>query len=85
MKILLIVLSFLFIACTSKEIKELPVYGVVHEVWMKNGSLEDLKNKLGNPDFVKGKVAEYMFPNSKVPKMHFQFNGEGKFEAALLF
>ncbi len=85
MKIKLIILSFVLAACTSKEIKRFPAYEMIHEAWVKNDSVEDLKNKLGNPDLMNGKVAEYMFPNSKVPKMHFQFNTKGELESALLF
>ena len=85
MKIILIISAFLLVACTSKEIKQLPVYEVINDVWLKSSTIEDLKNKLGDPDLLTGKVAEYMFPNSKVPKMHFQFNSEGKLETALFF
>jgi hypothetical protein len=85
MKTLLLSFIFILMACTSKEVKRPPVYQLINEVWSKNGSIDELKNKLGSPDLVNGKVAEYMFPNSKIPKMHFQFNAGGKLESALLF
>lgn len=85
MKTLFFFFVFVLTACTSKDVKRPPVYQTINELWIKNGSLEELKNKLGTPDLVNGNFAEYMFSNSKVPKMHFQFNAEGHLEAALLF
>ncbi len=81
----LLPIVFILTACTSKEVKKPPIYQVINEMWSQESSIEDLKNKLGSPDLVNGKVAEYMFPNTKVPKMHFQFNVRGKLESALIF
>lgn len=85
MKSILFPVVLLLTACTSKEVKRTSDYEVINEVWEKNGSIEDLKNKFGSPDLISDKVAEYMFPNSRVPKMHFQFNSKGKLQSALLF
>lgn len=80
-------LSFacLLAACTSSEKRRLPDYEVITEVWNKNGTVHDLEALFGRPDIRDSQKAEYMFPNSKIPRMHFNFNAQGQLETALLF
>jgi hypothetical protein len=81
----LLVLSVLLTSCSSKEARLLSDYEAINEVWERNGTIKDLEKYFGNPSIIEKQKAEYTFPNSKVPKMHFQFTKEGKLEIALLF
>jgi hypothetical protein len=72
-------------ACTSAENRKLPAYEVINEVWKKNGRVQDLEGPFGRPDIHDSQKTEHMFPNSKIPRMHFNFNAQGQLETALLF
>lgn len=78
-----ILLSFL--GCTSNDRSSRPSYEVINEIWTKQGTIQDLEKMLGRPDIVDNEKSEYLYPNSRVPQMHFEFSKNGKLESALLF
>ena len=78
-----ILLSFL--SCSSNDRRSRPDYEIINDIWTKQGDFEDVVGKLGRPDILDSKKAEYLFPKSKVPKMHFELNQNGKINSALLF
>jgi hypothetical protein len=78
-------LAFLLVSCTSREVRPATAYEVINELWLKGGTLQDLENRLGKADTSSSRKAEYKFPGSRVPQMHFNFNNEGKLESALIF
>jgi len=78
-----ILLSFL--SCSSSDRSIRPSYEAINEIWLKQGTIQDLEKKLGKPDIFDDEKAEYLFPDSKVPQMHFEFSKDGKLESALLF
>lgn len=74
-----------FLSCSSNDIGSLPDYEIINDIWTKQSDVQDVMKKLGKPDILDSKKAEYLFPNSKVPKMHFDINQNGKINSALLF
>jgi hypothetical protein len=74
-----------FHSCSSSEIKNQPYYEVINEVWNKQGTIEDLEKQLGKPDILNTEKAEYLFPGSKIPQMHFGLKKNGRLESVLLF
>lgn len=76
---------FLFYSCSSNSRQIRPSYEVINEIWKNQGDVQDVQKKLGKPNIIDSKKAEYFFPDSKVPQMHFEFNQKGKLESALLF
>jgi hypothetical protein len=74
-----------FYSCSSNVVKVRPSYEVINEIWKNQGNAQDVQRNLGKPDIIDSKKAEYFFPDSKVPQMHFEFSQEGKLQSALLF
>ena len=86
MKIMICVFILLsFQSCSSSEIKNRPYYEVINEVWKKQGTIEDLEKQLGKPDVLSSEKAEYLFPGSKIPQIHFGLKKDGRLESVLLF
>lgn len=74
-----------FLSCSSIGRNHRPDYEIINNIWTKQGDVQDVVKNLGKPDILDSKKAEYLFPNSKVPKMHFDLNQNGEINSALLF
>lgn len=74
-----------FLSCSSNDIRSRPDYEIINDIWVKQGDIQDVMKKLGKPDILDSKKAEFLFLNSKVPKMHFDLYQNGKINSALLF
>lgn len=79
-----LIMSLIY-SCSSNNGRTQPSYEMINEIWQNQGDVQDIQKKLGRPDIIDGEIVEYLFPNSKIPQMHFKFNQKGNLETALLF
>jgi len=86
MKLIVCVFIFSsFLSCSSSGGRNSPEYEIINEIWTKQGDVQEIVKRLGKPDIFNNQKAEYLFPHSKVPKMHFDLTQDGKISSALLF
>jgi hypothetical protein len=77
-------LSF-FLNCSSNNRVNRSDYEIINDIWSTQGDVQDIVKQLGKPDILYNHKAEYLFTDSKVPKIHFKLKPNGKVESALLF
>jgi hypothetical protein len=82
--ICIFILSF-FLNCSSNNRVYRPDYEIINDIWSTQGDVQDIVKNLGKPNIFDSEKVEYLFPNSKVPKIHFKLKPNGKVESALLF